>query len=544
MSIKRLTRREFLRIAGITSAGLVAAACAPSVAPTQAPGATTAAQPTSGPQPTAVPQATAGPRYGGVLRISDIADGISIGYPAKLVRATSNRQTAPVVETLLRVDRAGNLTPWLAMGFANDVAAKAITLTLRKGVKFHDGTDFNAEAVKWNLEACVAAKQQGSEKIKSVDAVDDSTVRVSLTEWDSTVASSFPQALGLMVSPTATKKNGADWAAKNPVGTGPFQFVSWEKDVRIAYKKFDRYWQKGKPYLDRVEFTNIADSVTRQLALRKGEIDLALGISPQDILQLGKDGFVVTRVLGGSGAYTLIPDSANPQSPWADVRVRQAAQYAIDTAEIVKSILLGQAEPASQWIYKGHWGYNSSVVGYPYNPTKAKQLLSEAGYANGFKTKILYQVGTGDQVCNAVQGYLSAVGIDVQLDPAQPTRWNEATLGGGKWEGLVWGSMTGDPDVVAQLALRYTGGGKWYSQLKLPDDFVGAIKSAVSAPDTETKQKWAQEAEKLMVDKHCMQLTLYATAEAIVSQPKLQNHGWFETPNKGLWRPEDAWLEA
>ena len=86
-----------------------------------------------------------------------------------------------------------------------------------------------------------------------------------------------------------------------------------------------------------------------------------------------------------------VPDSANPKSPFADLRVRQAAQYAIDTEAIAKTIFYGEVEPANQWIYKGHWGYNPSVVGYPYNPAKAKQLLAEAGYPNGFKTKLLYR---------------------------------------------------------------------------------------------------------------------------------------------------------
>ena len=400
------------------------------------------------------------PRYGGTLRLSDAYDGISIGYPPKLIRANSNRQAAPAVETLFRTDKTGKPAPWLATGFTNHVGAKTITLTLRKGVKFHDGTDFNAEAVKWNLEQCMSARTPGTEKFRSIDVIDDYSIRINLTEWDSTITSNFAQTLGMMISPTACKKNGADWCANNPVGTGPFQFVSWEKEVRTKYKRFDNYWQKGKPYLDGIEWIPINDTLTRLLSLKKGELDLGLTISPKDIADLEKDGYIVVRQRAGAGARALAPDSANPNSPFANLKVRQAAQYAIDNEGIAKAIYYGEAEPANQWIYKGHWAYNSSVVGYPYNPTKAKQLLAEAGYPNGFKTKITYfTTPENDKLCTAVQGCLKAVGIDAELDPMQSTRYDQIALQGGKWEGLLWAGMMPNPDVIAALSSRYAGGG-------------------------------------------------------------------------------------
>ena len=185
------------------------------------------------------------PRYGGTLRLSDQVEGVSIGYPPKVARVTNTlRQAAPAVERLLRTDKTGKLIPWLATGFASDVVAKTITLPLRKGVKFHDGTDFNAEAVKWNLDLNMSARSPGTEKFRSVDIIDDYTVRINLTSWDSTVTGNLVQALGMIISPTAYKKNGEEWCANHPVGTGPFQFVSWEKDVRTTYKKFDRLLAK------------------------------------------------------------------------------------------------------------------------------------------------------------------------------------------------------------------------------------------------------------------------------------------------------------
>ena len=483
------------------------------------------------------------PRYGGTLRLSEKMDGVSIGYPPKLVRVASYRQVAPAIETLFRIDKTGKLIPWLATGVKENAAAKTLTITLRKSVKFHDGTDFDAEAVKWNLDQHMSARSREAQAFRSVDIIDDYTVRINLSVWDNTATSNLAQTVGMMISPTAFKKNGEAWCVSHPIGTGPFQFVSWEKDVRTTHKKFDGYWQKGKPYLDRIEWIPITDSLTRQLSFRRGELDLVLSLAPRDIGSLEKEGYVVKRIRVGSGAWGLVPDSANPNSPFADLRVRQATQYAIDTEALVKTIFYGEVEPANQWIYKGHWGYNSAVAGYPYNPEKAKKLLAEAGYPKGFKTKLLYRTSPErDELYTAVQGYLKAVGINAELDPSETGRYDQIAYQAGKWEGFIENAVSPDPDLAAILAVRYSGG-KFYAQMLLPDDYVKAIKNAFSAPDFETKQKWTQEAMKLMIDKYCLQIVLLCPSDFVVSTAKLHNHGFCESPNTAWWTPEDAWLE-
>ena len=135
-----------------------------------------------------------------------------------------------------------------------DSSGKVITLTLRRGVKFHDGTDFNAEAAKWNLDQAISTKQFGSVLIDSVDVVDPYTIRINLKQRDNTLLGMLGFSyIGMMISPTAFKTKGEDWVIANPVGTGPFRFASWQKDVKIAFRKFEGYWQKGKPYLDGIE---------------------------------------------------------------------------------------------------------------------------------------------------------------------------------------------------------------------------------------------------------------------------------------------------
>ncbi len=521
-----LTRREFLRISALGGISLVAAACAP----TPVPGATATAQP------------AAAPRVGGILRRGESIQGVSLGYPAKLVGAQSNRQVAPVVETLLRYDKAGMPVPWLATEAKGDVAAKTITLTLRKGVKLHDGTDFDAEAVKWNLEQCVAAKVAGTQKFKSMDLPDASTVRITLSEWDSTVVSGLCGTLGLIVSPAAYKKNGEEWAMNNPVGTGAFQFVSLQKDTKITYKRFDGYWQKGKPYLDGIEIVVIADSATREMSFKGKELDT---MTPdfRSLAALEEQGFKVQRSYSGSGAGSIVPDSVNKDSPFAKLQVRQALNHAIDPGAIAKTIFYGAADAPNQWSYKGHWSYNDSVTGYPYNPEKAKQLLAEAGYPNGFKTKLVWLAAGagGNDLPTAVQGFLKAVGIDAEIDLAPSARFN-STAFGGKWEGLIFGTASGDPETLGQLVTRYGGTG-WYTQMLVPDDYKQVLQNAITAPDFATKQKYTQDAMKMLVDKYALVIPVSPSAIAEARQPYVHDVGLGLVPSNGQWTPEDAWTE-
>jgi peptide/nickel transport system substrate-binding protein len=480
------------------------------------------------------------PRYGGTLIMSDFVDEPNIGYPPKMLRPPAARQGAPALETLLRTDKTGKMTPWLATEFKEDAKNMTVTLTLRKGVKFHDGTDFNAEAVKWNLELNMTEKSTGTEKIKSVDVVSDSVVRINLISWDSTFISSLAQSTGLIISPTAFKKNGVDWCTNNPVGTGPFQIVGRKQGDRTTFKKFDGYWQKGKPYLDKIEFAFIQDFLTREFSLKKKEIDMMGTQNPTNLKALEKEGLIALRRQQPAGARCLVFDSADPKSPFADVRVRQAVQHAVDSKAINAAVFNGENEPSNQIVYKGSWAHNPNVVGYPYNPAKAKQLLAAAGYPNGFKTKLTYwSTPDYEQMTTAIQSYLKNVGIDADLDPIQIGKWNQIAAGG-KWEGMIFG-LNANIDVLALINQMYGGTGK-FVQMLTPPDYLTAIKNGIEAKDFKSKQKYTHEVIKLMTDKYCLLLTLFVVSEFGAQQPYVHNHGFLGTANMALWTPEDAWV--
>ena len=193
---------------------------------------------------------TSAPVYGGIVKFRVNTEGENIGYPSTMLNANDVIEASPCLEPLVIQDDSGNYLPWLASDIKTDAAAKTVTFPLRKGVKFHDGTDLDATAVKWNLDQSLKAKTVGSKNIKSIDVVDNNTVRINLSQWDNTLLYNLSQRqyMGYMISQSAFEKNGADWSAKNPIGTGPFQFVNWTLNSKVVYKKFDTYWQTGKPY--------------------------------------------------------------------------------------------------------------------------------------------------------------------------------------------------------------------------------------------------------------------------------------------------------
>ena len=236
-----------------------------------------------------------------------------------------------------------------------------------------------------------------------------------------------------LISPAAIKK-GKDFCITNPVGTGPFKMGSFQRDVSLRYDKFDGYWQKGKPYLDAIEWTFIADRVAAQMAFKAGQGQIIYGINPADAADLQAMG-KYTIVATPSAVFGLVGDTGSAKSPFADIRVRQAVEYAINKEAIAKAMGYGFYKTTNQPSPRESWYYNPKVVGYPYNPKKAKELLTQAGYLNGFKTKIIIQTTTAKDMYVAVQNDLAQVGIDAKLEVITPAAYAETQMKG--WDNAL-----------------------------------------------------------------------------------------------------------
>jgi peptide/nickel transport system substrate-binding protein len=240
-------------------------------ASTTAPAATTKAPlpTTSAPSATTTPAADAA-KYGGVLVRAISSDtGRPIGYPAEADNAATS-YTRPVLESLLSVTRDGEILPKLAVSWKIAADGKSMIIGLRKGVKFHDGSDFNAAVCKWNLDMIIEAKK--TTDWTSIDVVDDYTIRINVKQYKNTMLSNLAIGMTQQISKASFDKNGLEWTRSNPVGTGPFILESHERDAKYVFKKNPDYWETGKPYLDGVEFIVLPDQTVQKLAFQKGDI--------------------------------------------------------------------------------------------------------------------------------------------------------------------------------------------------------------------------------------------------------------------------------
>jgi ABC-type transport system substrate-binding protein len=485
------------------------------------------------------------PKYGGTLRIGHALDADQLGDPvARPFSSTGLRVAIMGIETLLRYDEKGIPIPWLATDWKVSKDLDSITFTLRKGVKFHDGTDFNAEAVKWNLDRYRTSPNPELKSVKSIDVLDNYTVRLNLSRWSSILIDNLITHAGLMISPSAYQKYGPDGIKTHPVGTGPFKFVSWQRDARVRYEKFEGYWQKGKPYLDAIEWVFIRDVMSRLAAFKRGETDVSLIIEFNDVKDLEKAGKYDFSRGGLSGiAMGLVGDSGHPNSPFADIRVRRAIEHAVDKQALVDGLTFGYGKVCNQYAAPGTWGVNPDVKGYPYDPDKAKKLLAEAGYPNGFKTKLFTPTwGTYRLPPPAIQEYLSKVGIEAEIEGVDQGR-HQTLLRGGWQNALVVPHVPLIlPDAASNLAVAASCRGYMKGTMLCPDDYEAALSKALAAPDFETKKKWTWEAQKLLIDKYALINFFFTHTRMNCFYKKVHDTGIGDTIDT-QWTPEDAWIE-
>ena len=310
--------------------------------------------------------------------------------PGIVTDGESFKVTQNLFETLLNFgEQDTTIKPGLAKEWTVSDDGLTYTFKLQEGVKFHDGTDFNAEAVIKNVNRWKAGnkeqfyyfnsmfKAEGADVITDVKADGDYTVIFTLSRPQAPFLKNLAMSPFGIASPTAFEKD-SDKFGQNPVGTGPFKFVEWRPNETITIEKFDDYWQEGLPKLDRVIFQVFQDNTARLNALIAGEIDLADGVNPSDgkTVEANAALQLIERPSMNIGYLGL----TNTRPPFDDKLVRQAVNYAINKQAIVDAFFEGRAQVAANPMPPSISGYNKDIEPYPYDPEKAKALLAEAGY--------------------------------------------------------------------------------------------------------------------------------------------------------------------
>jgi peptide/nickel transport system substrate-binding protein len=412
----------------LLTVGLIAAGCGgdDETTTTAAPTETTAAptETTTAPAETTTSAPAAGePKTGGTVRVILGPDLQNAGGLPWELWGPQMMAGQFMLESLFMGSPEGEFVPWLAKSYELADDLMSATVVLNEGIKFHDGSDFNAESCAWNLQKYMEGGQAAS--FKSVEVVDPYTIKITFSYWANTNLLILRDG-GWMISMESYETNGEEYARNNPVGTGPFKFVSFQNQVNMVMEKNPDYWVEGKPYLDGVEILFVADVMTQAAMLQAGEADV---IGNQGLNKQASDlqaaGFVIETSLPECWAIT--PDAGNDDSPYKVQQVREAVEYALDREGLAEAFGYGFWEAALQIPGPDSYAYREDFeLTRDYDPEKAKQLLAEGGYPDGFKTTILSHPFANQDAVVAVQAMLAEVGIDAEIRiPEGPVKYNE-----------------------------------------------------------------------------------------------------------------------
>jgi peptide/nickel transport system substrate-binding protein len=430
-------RLRLWAIAGVLALAMVAVACGGSdndndgagstgsTSGTQAAGQAT--QATGGTQAT-----TARVKRGGTL-VAGLGNNPKTFDPMLSNDVASAAPQANILEPLYYYDENYKPVPWLAEKVDINADSTVFTFTMRQGVKFHDGTDLDAEAVKFSMDRiknnAASPRNSDTKVISAIDVLDKMTVRLTLNEPFAPFPASLTGGLGYVVSPTAVRTMGDEKFGLNPVGTGPFKFGEWKNDVSVTLNKNEGYWKKDAsggalPYLDRVEFRIITEAATRLTALQSGDIDLfAANTNPRDadVAIIKRDSTLSYQEgpgLGWGGMWLTIN-----KPPFDNKSLRQAVAFAIDREEINKAIYEGTRTLAHGPIpVPMKWAVDENYK--PYGTTadaaKARAKLAEGGQPNGFAFEYWISAGdqTGQLLAELIKAQLAKVGITMNIQAA------------------------------------------------------------------------------------------------------------------------------
>lgn len=449
-------------------------------------------------------------------------------------------------ERLMKEKLDGTMQPELAESW--EVTATGtdpnVVLHLRKGVKFADGTDWNAQALAWNLKIYKDTAMFGSTTNywKSWDIVDDYTVKLHYSVYLNTLTRAWENYF--FVSPTSYTKNGIDYTRTHMVGTAAFSQTDFQRDVSTTLVKNQNYWQQGRPYIDKVQLLYVADQLTREALMRSGGAEM-LNAIPQQVANFPTTDYkIISRPVAPS---MLAPDSANKDSPWSNVKVRMAVDYAIDKASMAKALGFGYGSPAYQLASINSKAYDPGLEATyrKFDVAKAKQLMSDAGYPNGFSTTLILQPGgpTLDQAVY-VQAAMKSIGITAAIQTPEPAAFQGIYTGPLKTSTVLmvlfgeWSNFNTSLNVF----FPRTGGGFYMPSLQKPGgptawDAVLTQSLTTPVPDPVILR---QIMDSFYNDVTVIPL-MYSSAIYITS-PKLMDTGLATYGTVNAWDYANTWL--
>jgi len=389
-----VSRRKFLRLCALASGGL-------------APGALS------------LPAfAQTAPKKGGTLRVGFYLEASTMD--PHLSGSKVDRQIYHnIYEPLIVLDVNLGLKPGLAESWQQP-DPKTLVMKLRRGVKFHDGTDWNAEAAKLNFDRMKtepkSVRKGEVASIESVDILDPYTIKINLRRPDAALLATLTDRAGMMVSPKVIQERGPELERNaKGAGTGPFEFVEWVKDDHLLIKRNEAYWNtQGGPYLDRVRYRPIPDDTVKLQSLQSNEIDVIDYVQPRDVAAVKADKNVVVLDVPSLAAFAYQLNMTRP--PFNVKALRQAVAYALDTQQIVKGVWLNVGVPANGPVSPASWAYDRTIPPIKRDLAKAKAKLAEGGKPGGFPFTITTaNIPINIQEAEVMQAQLAEAGMTVKI---------------------------------------------------------------------------------------------------------------------------------
>ncbi len=465
----------------------------------------------------------------GTLRIA-ISTMPNILELAEVADKNASNASWPLYNSLVWIDETGKVAPMLAESWELADDGTVYTMKLRQGVTFHNGDPFTADDVIFSWKRGSQPEMPYSDKwllAKSIEKIDDFTIKITTEGPQPLFLSQVAWNWGGMLPKNHIEKVGEEAFARHPIGTGPFRFVKWLKGDRIVYEANPDYWIEDQPKVQEVIFRPIPESATRVAAIQTGQIDIAARLSAEEATSLEGNPNVKVITYPIDRVYYIAFNNLTTGKglPTESPLVRQAMNYAVDVEIIIDALFNGHGRQATGFVSTVNWVHDKELKPFGYDPDKARELLAEAGYPDGFEMDFACPSGSYanfEQVCEAIQGFLGEVGIQTTLELMESGKyWDlEAKKELPPLFGDSWADTTGES--FGRLEGALGGMNASYSAWSDPkiDELLGKIKTTM---DDEARAQLYIELQRYMQESPPF-IYLYepVTFEAI--NPKVQNY--------------------
>ncbi len=480
-------------------------------------------------------RAQAAPKAGGTLTAGVAADAATLD-PHMSGSSFDRQLFHALYNPLVNIDRDLKIVPDLAESWEVPDPATYV-FRLRKGVRFHDGTELTAEVAKWNFERMMGEKSQRRSELTPVDhveVVDPVTVRIKLKTPFAPFLSLLTDRAGMMVSRAAVEKHGADFAT-HPVGTGPFGLVEWVRKDHVTLKKFPGYFKPGLPYLDGLNFRVIPDDSVKLTNLRTGAVDIIDAIPPKDVGTVKRDPQIVFTESAGLGYSDVILNLK--RAPFASAALRQALAVAIDRDAIQRVIFFNTGRPSQGPIAPGHFAYEPAFAPFKADPARVKAKLAEGGEPNGFSfTMKVINTPLQIQIAQLLQAQAREAAIDVKIELLDFTTLLSQLRAKDFAAILIWWSGRIDPD--GNMFPQFITGGAFNDGSYANPAVDKALTTGRTSLDPKVRAAAYREAQKLIAEEVAM---VFLHHDAILIGHRKPVQGFVNLPD-GMLHLERVWL--